>query len=120
MNAHLEQLYGEAWRATAKREGHLKKLPPSVLTTEDRVQKYGHVTAERNDLIMDALRKAKPGRKFNATRLKEAFGLDMSSTSISRGLLHLWSLGLVERRKVIAAGTGKVRHSVYWLKEECK
>lgn len=115
---HIEELYGRAWRAMAKAEGHKRVLPPSVMTTAERVERSGKSAVERDALIMEALRQAPPKRKYNATRLKNDFQLDsLTSTAVSRGLLHLWSLGKVERKKVMSAGTGKVRHSLYWLKD---
>lgn len=117
----IEERYGRAWRAMAKAEGHKRALPPTILTSAERAERSGQSAIERDALIMEALRQAPPKRKYNATRLKNDFNLDtLTSTAVSRGLLHLWSLGKVERRKVMSAGTGKVRHSLYWIKEDDK
>lgn len=113
----IEELYGKTWAALCKKEGHKKALPPTVLTTADRSEKFGQTGPQRDKMIMEALRKAPKGRKFNASALQRTYLPDLTPTAVSRGLLHLWSLDKINRRKVYAASTRKVRHSLYWLKE---
>lgn len=109
-----EAEYGRLWRMMSAGEGHKAKLPPTILSIQEKARiQNGRESQEQNLMVLKVIKK---GERVNGNIIKSRLP-KLDEHVIKRTLYRLANLELLIREPVRAV-SGKVRFSYYYLNED--
>ena len=110
----MELEYGLRWKKMAAREGHRAKLPPTILSIQEKARiQNGRDSQEQNLMVLKVIKKKE---RVNGNIIKARIP-DMDEHVIKRTLYRLANLEILVREPV-RCKSGKIRFSYYYINED--